>query len=327
MVPSMKTLVTGGAGFIGSHIVDRLVARGDAVTALDDLSTGSLSNLTQHADAAAVRIVEGTILDEQLVDHLIESHDRVFHLAAAVGVAHILAHPLGSLLTNSRGSENVLAACARHGRKVVVASSSEVYGKTDRVPMREDDDRVLGSTTVPRWSYSTAKALDEHLALAYAAGGLRTAIVRYFNIYGPRMDPRGYASVMANLLRQATSGEALTVYGDGTQTCCFTYVDDCVDGTLLAMHTAGAEGQVINIGNRAMETSVAELARLIVETSGSDSRIEFESYESHFGPAFEDTRRRVPSTERATQLLGWTASIGLVDGLRRTLDWWSTRRA
>ena len=323
----MKTLVTGGAGFIGSHLVDCLVDRGDAVTVFDDLSTGSRSNLAQHAHADTVRLVEGTILDEDAVDNLVETHDRVFHLAAAVGVTHILADPLGSMLVNSRGTENVLAACARHGCKVVVASSSEVYGKTDRIPMHEDDDRTLGSTVAQRWSYATAKALDEHLALAYAARGLRTAIVRYFNIYGPRMDPGGYASVMANFLRQATAGVALTVYGDGEQARCFTYIDDCVAGTMLAMETAAAEGQVINIGNRATETSIADLARMVVEVSGSSSQIVFESYEAHFGPGFEDTRRRVPSSDRATELLGWTASVGLADGLRRTLESWPTRGA
>lgn len=318
----MKTLVTGGAGFIGSHLVDRLVERGDEVTVFDDLSTGKPANLVQHAKGDAVRLVEGTILDEHALAQLIESTDRVFHLAAAVGVTRILADPLGSLLVNSRGTENLLALCARHGRKVVVASSSEVYGKIDQVPMHEDDDRTLGSTTVRRWSYATAKALDEHLALAYAAQGLRTAIVRYFNIYGPRMDPRGYASVMANFLRQATAGEPLTVYGDGKQTRCFTYVDDCIAGTLLAMETVAAEGQVINIGNEATETSISDLAHMVVDVSGSHSPIEFVAYESHFGPGFEDTRRRVPSTLRAAELLGWTATVSLDEGLKQTLGSW-----
>jgi UDP-glucose 4-epimerase len=323
----MKTLVTGGAGFIGSHLVDRLVERGDEVTVLDDLSTGKRANLVQHAEGNAVRVIEGTILDEHTVAQLTETTDRVFHLAAAVGVTHILADPLGSLLVNGRGTENLLAACARHERKIVVASSSEVYGKTDRIPMHEEDDRTLGSTTVQRWSYATAKALDEHLALAYAAQGLRTAIVRYFNIYGPRMDPRGYASVMANFLRQATAGEPLTVYGDGKQTRCFTYVDDCIAGTILAMETHAAEGQVINIGNQATETSISDLAHMVVDACGSRSRVDFEAYESHFGPGFEDTRRRVPSSTKAAELLGWTASIDLADGLRRTLQWWRSRPA
>ena len=272
----MKTLVTGGAGFIGSHLVDRLVENGDAVTVFDDLSTGSRHNVAHHGAGDGVSVIEGTILDENAVEGLVATHDRVFHLAAAVGVAHILAEPLGSMLVNARGTENVLAACARHGCKVVMASSSEVYGKTDRVPMHEDDDRTLGSTAVRRWSYATAKALDEHLALAYASQGLRTAIVRYFNIYGPRMDPRGYASVMANFLRQATSGEALSVYGDGKQTRCFTYIDDCVAGTVLAMDTAAAEGRVINIGNRQrrrpLRTSRARLWKPPAATRISNSR-------------------------------------------------------
>jgi UDP-glucose 4-epimerase len=314
-------LVTGGAGFVGSHLVDRLVASGDDVTVLDDFSTGRRRNL-QHLGEGAIRLVEGTILDETVVDTLVAASDRVFHLAAAVGVAHIVANPLRSLQVNARGTENVLAACAKNGRKVLITSSSEVYGRGGRVPMHEDDDRVLGSTEIQRWSYSTAKALDEHLLLAYAANGLAGVIVRYFNIYGPRMDPMGYGSVMANFLRQALAGDAVTVYGDGLQSRCFTYIDDCVDGTVLAMETASAEGQVFNIGNAATETTVVDLARMVIELSGSNSPITHESYESRFGAGFEDTRRRVPSADRAAERLGWTAKIGLDDGLRRTLELW-----
>jgi UDP-glucose 4-epimerase len=315
-------LVTGGAGFIGSHLVDRLVASGDDVTVLDDFSTGRRRNIEHHANTRSVRVVEGTILDEPVVERLVGDSDRVFHLAAAVGVAHIVANPLASLLVNSRGTENVLTACAKHGSKVLITSSSEVYGRGGRVPMHEDDDRVLGSTVIQRWSYSTAKALDEHLLLAYATQGLRGVIVRYFNIYGPRMDPKGYGSVMANFLRQALAGDPVTVYGDGLQSRCFTYVDDCVDGTVLAMETTAAEGQVFNIGNATTETTVADLGRMIIELSGSDSAITHESYESRFGAGFEDTRRRVPSGERASERLGWTAKIGLDEGLRRTLESW-----
>jgi nucleoside-diphosphate-sugar epimerase len=314
-------LVTGGAGFVGSHLVDRLVASGDDVTVIDDLSTGRMRNLQQHADGG-VQIVEGTILDEALVDALVAASDRVFHLAAAVGVAHIVANPLRSLLVNSRGTENVLSACAKYGSKVLITSSSEVYGRGGRVPMHEDDDRVLGSTVIQRWSYSTAKALDEHLLLAYAANGLPAVIVRYFNIYGPRMDPKGYGSVMANFLRQALAGDPVTVYGDGLQSRCFTYIDDCIDGTMLAMETQAAEGQVFNIGNATTETAIADLARKVIEVSGSGSDITHESYESRFGAGFEDTRRRVPSGERAAERLGWTAKIGLDEGLRRTLEAW-----
>jgi UDP-glucose 4-epimerase len=313
-------LVTGGAGFIGSHLVDRLSARGDTVVVLDNLSTGRLSNLAQQQANDSVRIVEGSILDERSVDELVSSCDRVFHLAAAVGVANVVGDPLGSLLVNSRGTENVLAACARHRRKVLIASSSEVYGKTESVPMHEDDDRILGSTAVHRWSYGTAKALDEHLALAYAREGLRTVIVRYFNIYGPRMDPRGYGSVMANFLRQATSGEPVTVYGDGLQTRCFTYVDDCIDGTVLAMETESAEGQAFNIGDPRSETTILDLARLVIAVTASRSEISHQSYEARFGPGFEDTRRRVPAADRARDRLGWTSGVGLAEGLRHTID-------
>jgi len=314
--------VTGGAGFIGSHLVDRLVADGDAITILDDLSTGRRANLAHHVGGIDIRIVEGSILDEPAVEGLVDECDRVVHLAAAVGVPHIVANPLRSLLVNSRGTENVLSACARHDRKVLLASSSEVYGRTAHVPMREDDDRVLGSTVVQRWSYATAKALDEHFALAYAMQGLRIVIVRYFNIYGPRMDPLGYGSVVANFIQQAIDGRPLTVYGDGLQQRCFTYVDDCIDGTVLAMTTESAEGQVFNIGNETAETTIVDLARRIVDVSGSSSPIVFQSYESRFGPSFEDARRRVPSAARATERLGWTATVDLDEGLRRTLNSW-----
>ncbi len=312
-------MVTGGAGFIGSHLVDRLTTRGDTVIVLDNLSTGRLSNLAAQRDSPDVRVVEGSILDELVIEELVSSCDRVFHLAAAVGVGNIVGDPLGSLIVNSRGTENVLAACARHRRKILIASSSEVYGKTDRVPMREDDDRILGSTTVHRWSYATAKALDEHLALAYARQGLRTVIVRYFNIYGPRMDPLGYGSVMANFLRQAMAGEAVTVYGDGLQRRCLTYVDDCIDGTVMAMETGSAEAQVFNIGDSKSETTILDLARLVIEVTGSASEISHVSYERRFGPGFEDTRRRVPDTDRARERLGWTSQVGLGEGLRQTL--------
>ena len=289
---------------------------------LDDLSTGRRSNLSRSVEAATISLVEGSILDEALVGRLIADADRVFHLAAAVGVAHVIANPLGSILVNSRGTENVLAACANHNRKVLITSSSEVYGRTARVPMHEDDDRILGSTVVQRWSYATAKALDEHLALAYAAHGLRTVIVRYFNIYGPRMDPQGYGSVMANFLRQAIAGDPVTVYGDGLQTRCFTYIDDCIDGTVLAMEAPAAEGQIFNIGDESTETAIVDLAAQVIDASGSRSAIVHETYESHFGAGFEDTRRRVPSAARASERLGWTAKVGLDEGLRRTFASW-----
>lgn len=315
----MRVLVTGGAGYIGSHLVDALLEERHEVRVIDNLTTGKVANLEHCLDQ--ISLVNGSILEADLVESEVADAQLVFHLAAAVGVRHIVDDPLGSLLTNTRGTEHVLAACHRHWRKVVVASTSEVYGKTSKVPMSEDDDRVLGPTTVHRWSYSTAKAIDEHLAFAYAAHELPIVIVRYFNSYGPRLDERGYGSVVANFLRQALAGEALTVHGDGAQSRCFTYIDDTVRGTLLAGLTPEAEGMVFNLGST-RETTIRELAELIREAVGSSSEIVNTSYESYYGPGFEDTRRRIPDVTRAREILNWEPAVSLEDGLARTIDWW-----
>ncbi|MEY4401642.1 MAG: hypothetical protein RL072_1507 [Actinomycetota bacterium] len=315
----MRVLVTGGAGYIGSHLVDRLVALSHDVTVLDDLSTGNRANLAQSS--SRVRFVENTILNDRLVDKLVRRADTVFHLAAGVGVGNIVKDPLGAMRTNTRGAENVIEACVKHERRLLLASTSEIYGKTSKMPMSEDDDRVLGSTTIARWGYSTAKAIDEHLALAYAPHGLRMSVVRYFNSFGPRLDPRGYGSVVANLLRQALANEPLTVHGDGNQTRCFTYIDDTVEGTLRAGLDSRAEGKIFNVGND-RETAINDLAALILEMTGSRSVIKRVSYEERYGKGFEDTKRRVPDVRRAGEVLGFRASTELRDGLERTLQWW-----
>ena len=315
----MRILVTGGSGYIGSHLVDTLCDAGHEVTVLDNLTTGKIANLAPRLDQ--IRFVNGSILDAALVDDLVERSNIVFHLAAAVGVRHIVEAPLEALLVNTRGTENVLTSCFRYWKKVLIASTSEVYGKTPKVPMREDDDRVLGPTTVHRWSYSTAKAIDEHLAFAHAAHGLPVVIVRYFNSYGPRLDPRGYGSVVANFIRQSLAGDPITIHGDGSQTRCFTYVDDTVRGTCLAAFTESAEGHVINLG-ATRETSIRALAEMVRSYVGSSSEVRPTSYESYYGPGFEDTRRRVPDTTRARELLGWEAKVPLEEGLGKTFDWW-----
>ena len=315
----MRTLVTGGAGYIGSHLVDRLVHLNHEVTVIDDLSTGNLANLT--AVRGDIQFVEATILDADIVDTLVAGADVVFHLAAAVGVGHIIEQPLRSLVINTKGAENVIAACVKHDRKLLLASTSEIYGKTAKMPMSEDDDRVLGSTTIARWGYSTAKAIDEHLALAHAEHGLRMSIVRYFNSYGPRLDPRGYGSVVANLMRQAIDNEPLTVHGDGSQTRCFTYVDDTVEGTLRAALDLRGEGKIFNVGND-HETSIMDLATTIIAMTGSSSTVQHVSYEQRFGKGFEDTKRRIPDVQRARTLLDFDAGVSLQDGLQRTLAWW-----
>lgn len=315
----MRTLVTGGAGYIGSHLVDRLVRLNHEVTVIDDLSTGNLTNLQAvHSD---IRFVEATILDADVVDTLVAGADVVFHLAAAVGVGHIIEQPLRSLVINTKGAENVITSCVKHDRKLLLASTSEIYGKTAKMPMSEDDDRVLGSTTIARWGYSTAKAIDEHLALAHAEHGLRMSIVRYFNSYGPRLDPRGYGSVVANLMRQAIDNEPLTVHGDGSQTRCFTYVDDTVEGTLRAALDLRGEGQIFNVGND-HETSIIDLATTIIAMTGSSSVVQHVSYEQRFGKGFEDTKRRIPDVQRARAVLEFNAGVSLQDGLQRTLAWW-----
>ncbi len=316
---SMRILVTGGAGFVGSHLVDGLLAQGHTVSALDNLSTGRLENLSHLAGHAAFQLVQGDILDAGLVDRLVAGVDMVYHLAAAVGVAHVVRDPLGGLRTNVRGTENVLEACARYRRPILLASSSEVYGRSRRIPFREDGERLLGPTTVARWAYATAKAVDEHLALAYASQeGLRVSVVRYFNAYGPRLDPQGYGSVIARFVGQALRGEPLTVHGDGKQTRCFTYIDDTVRGTILAATKDEGAGEIFNIGSR-QETSIRELAERILAITGSRSPIIFLPYEQVYGSRFEDPPRRRPSVRKAARLLGFRARIPLEEGLRRTL--------
>ena len=320
----MNVLVTGGAGFIGSHLVAALVADGHAVTVVDNLSTGNLSNLTSVA--SAISFIEGDILDADLIESHVRRADLVYHLAAAVGVGNIMANPLQSIITNTTGTEHVLRSCHRHSVRVVLASTSEIYGKTPKLPMGEDDDRVLGSTAISRWSYSTAKALDEHLALAYGAEGLPVSVVRYFNSYGPHLDEKGYGSVIANFIRQARDGEPLTVHGDGLQHSCFTFVTDTVRGTILAGTKPEALGSVFNIGSN-FEISIADLARLILDKTKSPSTVSHVSYEQRYGSRFEDTRRRVPSLERARTVLGYSPTVELSEGLDRTLAWWNTVHA
>lgn len=315
----MRILVTGGAGYIGSHLVDALCDTGHDVRVLDDLSTGRVENIAHRLDE--IHLVNGSVLDAALIDHEVEQAQLVFHLAATVGVRHIVDDPLASILTNTRGTEHVLGAGFRYWRKVVVASTSEIYGKTSKVPMREGDDRVLGPTTVHRWSYATSKAIDEHLTLAYAAHDLPVVIVRYFNSYGPRLDERGYGSVIANFLRQALAGEPLTVHGDGGQSRCFTYIDDTVRGTMLAGFTPEAEGSVFNLGSM-RETTIRELADMIRTAVGSTSEISLTPYESYYGPGFEDTRRRVPDLTHTREVLDWEPRIDLEEGLARTIEWW-----
>lgn len=300
----MNILVTGGAGFIGSHLVGALITRGHDVTVLDDLSVGK--NLTSGS-----RLVQGSILNTKVLSRCVRETELIYHLAAVVGVQYVLDNPLKAMAVNIRGTENVLEAAYEHGARIVIASSSEVYGKSMAMPLQEDDDRLLGPTTVNRWSYSASKAIDEYIALAYAQMGLPVSIVRYFNVYGPRMDPRGYGSVIAKFITQARRGEPLSIYGDGKQTRCFTYVADAVEGTICAGLT---RGRVFNIGSD-QETDINALARLVVDLTKSRSSFVYEAY----APRFEEPRRRVPDIARAREELGFEAQTTLKEGLIATL--------
>jgi UDP-glucose 4-epimerase len=316
----MRVLVTGGAGFIGSHLVDALLLQGHEVWAVDDLSTGSIDNLKQAAPNPAFHFVEGSVMDPTLVQDLVSHVDEVYHLAAAVGVKFVLDNPLRSLLTNIRGTEVVLEAANKLGnKKVMLFSSSEVYGKGASVPFRETDDRLLGPTSVLRWSYAASKAVDEFLALGYYhERRLPVVVVRCFNTCGPRQSPH-YGMVIPRFVERALRNEPLLVYGSGLQSRCFSSVHDVVRGVLMLADAPGAYGEVYNIGTME-EVSVGEVARRVVAMTGSSSTIENVEYEAIYGSRFEDMQRRVPSLDKIHALVGYEPRVTLDDLLRETIE-------
>ena len=300
----MQILVTGGAGFIGSHLCERLIADGHTVTALDNFSTGRPSNLETLKDSASFVLIEGSILDFKALKPLVEKADFVFHLAAAVGVFNIVNNPLASLLTNIRGTENVLEAAYASNTPVFLTSSSEVYGKNIADSLKESDDRILGSPVTLRWSYSEAKAIDESLAYAYfIEKKLETRIVRFFNTVGPRQ-LGAYGMVVPRFLKSALTNEPITIYGDGNQTRCFAHVYDVIDAVIAIAFADNTIGKVINIGND-FEISINALAEKIIEETSSKSEIVYVPYEEAYGDGFEDMERRVPNIELIKQLVGW----------------------
>jgi UDP-glucose 4-epimerase len=304
-----RYLITGGAGFIGSHLADRLLARGDEVLALDDLSTGSDRNIAHLSGARRFRFRQGTILDAPLVQRLVEESDVVVHLAAAVGVKLIVERPLEALVTNIRGTEIVLAAAGENDRKVLVTSTSEIYGKNTGL-LSEDADRILGSPLKARWSYSTAKAVDEILANAYWRDrATPTIIARMFNTVGPRQTGE-YGMVVPRFARQALAGEDVTVYGDGGQRRCFCHVLDTVEALVGLLDHPSAIGGVFNVGS-ANEITINALAELVIQMSGSKSRIVRIPYDEAYEEGFEDMQRRVPDTTRIYDLIGWEAKCSL----------------
>jgi len=315
----MNALITGGAGFIGSHLADFLLARGDRVTLVDNLVTGRAENLRHLEGHPRLEFVNDTVLNNDRMRDLVPQHDIVFHLAAAVGVKWIIENPLLAIHTNIRATEIVLEAAAPSGTRVLIASTSEVYGKNDRQSLREDDDSVIGSTQITRWLYANTKATDEFLALAYHRDrGLPVVIVRFFNTVGPRQTGR-YGMVVPRFVRQALSDEPITVHGDGTQTRCFTDVRDSVRAIAELAGLPAAVGQVFNIGNP-REISILDLAKLIVRMTGSRSAIRLVPYSEAYPAGFEDMRRRVPNVDRLRSHLGWAPSIPLEENLARIID-------
>jgi UDP-glucose 4-epimerase len=301
-------LITGGAGFIGSHLAEKLITRGDEVVIFDNLSTGSAINLSGIKEK--ITFQEGNILDKAEIQKLVSESDYVVHLAAALGVFNIVNKPLESLKTNLQGSEIVLEACDKYRKPVLVASTSEIYGKNDKVPLNEEDDRIIGHPLKSRWSYSEAKAVDESLAyFYYLENKLQIRIVRFFNTVGPRQVGH-YGMVVPRFVSAALKNEPLSVYGSGDQIRCFCHVDDAVRALLLVMDSDKAIGEVFNVGNN-QQISILELAKKVIEITGSTSAIEKISYDKAYPAGFEDMQRRVPDISKIKQVLGWVPAINL----------------
>jgi UDP-glucose 4-epimerase len=317
----MRALITGGAGFIGSHLAEALVLQGHQVTVLDDLSTGCLENIAHLADAPGFRCIVDTVMSESAVEPLVEQADVVFHLAAAVGVKLVVEKPIHTIHTNINGSETVLKAASRFNRRTIVASTSEVYGKGHALPFREDADLVLGPPDKIRWGYATSKLMDEFLAMAYAREqNLRVTVVRLFNTVGPRQSSR-YGMVLPTFVKAALAGQPITIHGDGSQTRSFTWVGDVVWAMTALVNEPRAAGQVFNIGNGA-EISIRDLALRVRELTGSRSELIYTPYEKAFDSSFEDMPRRVPDIGKIHRLLGYQPRVQLDGIIESVVRYW-----
>ena len=316
----MHYLITGGAGFVGSHLADALLQRGDEVTVLDDLSTGAMRNIRHLKNRSGFTYVIDTVLNAPLLAELVDGADQIFHLAAAVGVRLIVESPVRTIETNVKTTEMVLAAACKKRKKVFVASTSEVYGKSVAVPFREDGDLVLGATSRGRWSYASSKAIDEFLAIAYwRERRCPTVIGRCFNTVGPRQTGH-YGMVVPRFVQQALREEPLTVYGDGRQTRCFTHVADGVRAMIGLMDADHTVGEVYNLGSE-IETPILALAERVKQLTGSESPVTFVPYREAYGDNFEDMPRRVPSLEKIRSAIGWEPVIGLDEILISVIEY------
>ncbi|MGA2132387.1 MAG: NAD-dependent epimerase/dehydratase family protein [Bryobacteraceae bacterium] len=316
----MNVLITGGAGFIGSHLAERCLAEGWHVAILDDLSTGAFPNIAHLKTRPAFSYHIDSVFNAPVVAEMVDCADMIFHLAAAVGVKLIVESPVRTIETNVHGTEVVLQCAAKKGKPVMLASTSEVYGKSTRVPFRESDDLVLGPTDIGRWSYAASKALDEWLALAYwRERNLPLTVLRFFNTVGPRQTGR-YGMVLPTFVRQALCGEPLTVHDKGEQRRCFSYVGDVVEALVRLAQVPEAVGEVVNIGND-QEITINELAVMVKEITGSTSPIQYVSYAEAYGPGFEDMPRRVPCLDKLERLLHYRPNTSLETIVRRVVDY------
>jgi len=314
-----NVLITGGAGFIGSHLAERLLDDGNEVVVVDNLSTGSLSNIEAFKSDAKFEFVEGNILNSEMMEAQVGRCEVIFHLAAAVGVKLIAEKPVHTIETNISGTEVVLEAANKYGRKILIASSSEVYGKSEAIPFAEEDDLVLGGTHLSRWSYACSKAIDEFLGLAFwQQFGLEVIIGRFFNTIGPRQSGQ-YGMVVPRFVGRALKNEPLTIYGTGQQTRCFGYVKDVVDAIVGLMDCKAAAGKVYNIGSTE-EVSIEGLADKVIELTNSESKKEFISYEQAYGKAIDDMMRRVPNLERIKEAIGWEPKTTLDETLKTIIE-------
>ncbi|MEW9672185.1 NAD-dependent epimerase/dehydratase family protein [Ammoniphilus sp. 3BR4] len=315
----MRILITGGAGFIGSHLVEAVAQQGHNVTVIDDLSTGKRSFVARAEKQFDISFVQGSVLDRALLKELIDDTDLIFHMAAVLGVKNTVENPLKIIEGNIDGTRNVLELASSRNAKVIFASTSEVYGKNDQLPFTEESSRVLGPTTTHRWCYAAAKALDEHMCFAYADKGLPVTVIRYFNIFGSRAIATHYGGVIPNFISAAISGNPIRVFGTGEQTRCFTFISDAIKGTAACMDRK-FDGHAFNIGTE-QEISINKLAEKIKKLTGSSSEIIHIPYEEAYGKGYEDTPNRVPDLSKARTLLQYQPSVGIDEGLRHTIEW------
>ena len=319
----MKILVTGAGGFIGSHLTDFFLARGDSVFALDSVPWDARNYLWVHRDNHRLRYFCDSILNEGLMRYLVRETEAVYHLAAAVGLDNVIGQVLKVIEVNVRGTELVLRLAAEQKRRVLFTSTSEIGGKSPKLPFREDDDRVLGPTIVDRWVYSETKALGEYMCFGYHRAGLPVSIVRFFNVYGPRLDREGSGRVITRFLRQALQNQPIAVIGDGKQTRCFTYISDVIQGVVAAGERPAAIGGIFNLGTP-VETSINELVEIVCKTVGHRPPVKYVGLDEVYGKGYEDIARRVPDVERARRVLDWVATTPLEIGIWETFRWLSS---